>query len=319
MREVTLGPLNLRTSCLGFGCASLGSRVSASDGLRALAAAYDGGVRWYDVAPAYGAGEAEVILGRFLKGRREHVQICTKVGLVPPPQGRVQRMARGLLRPVVGVARPLRAAIRRSGATANRGVALTPDLLRTSLETSLRRLGTDHVEVYALHDPAPEDLAREDILRTLEDIQSSGKARHIGVAGGQGAVQAALGQIAGGQALFDLIQMGQPDARQDARDIEAAGMGCVTHTVFGVAGQLAALSARLRQDVDVQARLAKAGFDGAPEAAAANLLLARAFALNPDGVVLASMFSQRSLAGNLAGAVAPLNPAAYALYEEIMG
>ena len=45
-------------SRLGFGCASLGSRVAAADGLNALAAAFDAGVNWFDVAPAYGAGEA---------------------------------------------------------------------------------------------------------------------------------------------------------------------------------------------------------------------------------------------------------------------
>ena len=71
---------------LGFGCASLGSHVSEGQGLRALHAAFERGVTWYDVAPPYGDGEAEEILGRFLTGRRDRVVICTKFG-VPRPAG----------------------------------------------------------------------------------------------------------------------------------------------------------------------------------------------------------------------------------------
>ena len=66
MRRVTLGTTGIETSCLGFGCASLGSRVGAAPGLRALAAAHDAGVAWFDLAPLYGAGRAEEIAGRFL-------------------------------------------------------------------------------------------------------------------------------------------------------------------------------------------------------------------------------------------------------------
>ena len=69
MRRVTLGTTGIETSCLGFGCASLGTRVGEAAGLRALDAAYDAGVTWLDLAPLYGGGRAEEIAGRFLKGR----------------------------------------------------------------------------------------------------------------------------------------------------------------------------------------------------------------------------------------------------------
>ena len=85
MRRVTLGTTGIETSCLGFGCASLGSRVGEAPGLRALAAALDAGVTWLDLAPLYGGGRAEEIAGRFLQGRpRDAVQLCSKVGLAPP-------------------------------------------------------------------------------------------------------------------------------------------------------------------------------------------------------------------------------------------
>ncbi|MBU2359455.1 MAG: aldo/keto reductase [Alphaproteobacteria bacterium] len=314
MRDVTLAGLGATTSCLGFGCASLGSRVSPAQSERALARAHDHGVRWFDVAPAYGAGAAEPLLGAFLQGRRDDVQICTKVGLLPPPQGAPVRLVRSLLRPAVALARPLRAAIRRSGTTANRQVPLTPDLLRASLDRSLNRLRTDYVDVYALHNADPDDLVRDDILRTLQDLLASGKVRTVGVAGDMAAARAALAC----GAPFGLVQFAQPQGPGDlAAAARAAGIGCVTHTVFGVAGQLAKLTARLKADAGLRTQLADAGYGGTAEDAAAALLMARALACNPAGVVLASMASERSLMRNLAFADTPPDPAAMALCDTI--
>lgn len=328
MQHVRLAGLDIETSCLGFGCASLGSRVAERDGRNALARGYDAGVRWFDVAPSYGAGAAEPILGDVLKGRRDQVWICTKVGLVPPPENAARKALRALARPVVAAAGPLRAMIRKSGATANRALPLTPELLRASLDRSLTRLGTDRVDVYALHNARPEDLARDDILRTLEDLLTAGKTRAVAVAGRADAAAAALAQ----GAPFALVQFAQPVAQHaagppaDPRDApgpglfaaaQAAGMGCVTHSVFGVGGSLAAVRARLDRDAALRARLAEAGFDGPADRAAAALLLARARACNPDGVVLASMFSDRSLTLNLAEADQPVRPEAARICAEI--
>ncbi|SHF86380.1 Predicted oxidoreductase [Loktanella atrilutea] len=314
MREVTLAGLGATTSCLGFGCASLGSRVSEALSVRALARAHAHGVRWFDVAPAYGAGAAEPILGAFLQGRRADVQICTKVGLLPPAQSAPVHLVRSLLRPAVALARPLRAAIRWSGTTANLRVPLTPDLLRNSLDRSLNRLRTDYVDVYALHNADPDDLKRDDILRTFEDLLASGKVRTVGVAADAAAARAALAC----GTPFGLVQFAQPQGADDlAAVVRAAGVGCVTHTVFGVAGQLARLTARLKANDALQARLVDAGYGGTPEEAAAALLMARALACNPAGVVLASMASERSLLRNLAFANSPPDPAAIALCNAI--
>ena len=87
MRRVTLGTTGIETSCLGFGCASLGSRVGEAPGLRALAAALDAGVTWLDLAPLYGAGRAEEIAGRFLEAPPRRVQLCSKVGPAPGVRG----------------------------------------------------------------------------------------------------------------------------------------------------------------------------------------------------------------------------------------
>ena len=152
MRRITLGQTGIEASCLGFGCASLGSRVPAAAGLRALSAAFEQGIDWFDLAPAYGRGAAETIAADFIKGRRDRVRLCTKVGLAPPTSGGgIASALVPLARRAVALVPGLRAALRRSGVQSNTRLPLTPELLRGSLEESLRRLGTDHVDLYALH------------------------------------------------------------------------------------------------------------------------------------------------------------------------
>jgi len=202
--------------------------------------------------------------------------------------------------------------IRKSGATANRSVPLTPELLRRSLERSLTRLGTDHVDIYALHNADLLDLERDDILRTLEDLQAAGKTRSIGVTGNADVATAAIHV----GAPFKLVQIPQPLGAGAAVPgaAQTAGMRCVTHTVFGVSGRLNQLKGLIEKDETLRAQLANAGYDGPPVRAAAALLMACAFARNPHGVILASMFSDRSLADNLIAAGSPLDPAALDLY-----
>lgn len=102
MRTVRVAALGCDVPVLGFGRASLGSRISASKGERALAVAREHGVRWFDVAPPYGDGEAERLLGRFLHGgKRDEAIICTKFGLDRPRISFAKRLARPVARALV--------------------------------------------------------------------------------------------------------------------------------------------------------------------------------------------------------------------------
>ena len=313
MHRIVLPGLGLETSSLGMGCAALGSRVSARAGLRALAQAHEAGVSWFDVAPAYGAGTAEELLGRFLSGRiRDSVRICTKVGLLPPRHGSLTRALRSLLPPIVANSAPLRRALRRTGATTNRAIALTPAIITDSVERSLKRLGTDHVDVLALHNAQLADLVRDDVQETMSRLAVSGKIRAAAVAGSGGVALEALRR----DMPFTILQFstGEAEAPAILPAAQKAGRGCVTHSVFGAAGSAVdGLALRLIQRPDIaaaaEARLAAAGLMP-PDVSdrrqmAAAILLAEARASNPRGVVLASMFSVASLALNIAGAQGP--------------
>jgi len=294
LRRVILGETGIETSCLGFGCASLGSRVPAEAGARALAAAIEAGVTWLDLAPVYGGGRAEEIAAGVIRGRRDRLQIATKVGL-----GLAGGAGGGLRRAVMPFARRaahlmgggVAARLRGAAPKANSRLPLTPDLLAGSLEASLVRLGTDHVDLFALHGVSAAEVGREEILRALEDLRASGKTRAVAVAGDASAAAAALA-FPYGVLQLPLPAPGDTDGTRLLARARAAGRGLVTHSVFGPGGPDPALRARVAAAAGVPA-------DGDGPA---RVLMARAFALNPEGVVLVSMFSDRSRAANLLAA-----------------
>ncbi|HTO29943.1 MAG TPA: aldo/keto reductase [Pararhizobium sp.] len=314
---VQLPGTDMTSSVIGFGCASLGSRISKQQGLAALNAAFDKGVTWYDVAPAYGAGEAEPIIGEFLRGRRDKVLICSKVGVVPPARNDLLKLVYMLARPALTVASGLRRKFRKMSATRNQTLPLTPDFIRGSIERSLKRLGTDHLDVFALHKPSIEDMRRDDVQRTLEDILKSGKARYISVAGAVDAARAAIQH----PEIYRLVQLADnPTSSPLPQLTTQAGrpLAFITHSVLGVDGAMDRLLQSLSEHPEDLKKIRAAGYGGSEKEAVAALLVDRALASNRQGVVLASMFSQKHQASNIARAARPVNPDAIRLVDELV-
>lgn len=318
MRIVHIPGTEIRTACIGMGCASLGSRISRKQGLSALAAAHERGVTWYDIAPVYGAGEAETIFAAFLKGRRDRLFLCSKVGLAPPERNGLVRLAYAAGRPLIGFAKGFRRHFRSLPATRNRRAPLTAEGITASLDASLARLGTDYLDVFALHDPDPAVLARDEILTALDKARASGKARFLSVAGSLEAAERA----ATTGTLFSFFQLADDPSLKPLPRLKAMlgrPAGFITHSVLGVGGAKDRLIARLRADAALLSSLTAAGYGADAESAAVRLLMRRAFASNPDGVVLTSMFTGHHLDNNTALADLPLDPAAPALLDRAYG
>lgn len=150
----TLGKTGLRVSVLGFGASPLGGvfrPIDESDGIRAVHAALDLGINYFDVAPYYGDTRAETALGRALAGiPRESYYVATKVG---------------------------RYGADRFDFSATR--------VRASIEESLSRLGVEHVDVIQCHDIefGSLDQVVNETLPALREAQAAGKARFVGITG----------------------------------------------------------------------------------------------------------------------------------------
>jgi aryl-alcohol dehydrogenase-like predicted oxidoreductase len=136
---------SLEVSLAGVGCNNFGWRIDADATAAVVNAAIESGINFFDTADIYGGGQSEEFLGRALKGRREKVLIATKFGM---------KMAEG-----------------KEGGK--------PAYIRQAAEDSLRRLGTDHIDLYQIHKPDPSTPIAE-TLGALEELVQAGKVREIG-------------------------------------------------------------------------------------------------------------------------------------------
>jgi aryl-alcohol dehydrogenase-like predicted oxidoreductase len=298
LARVLIKALGQEVSALGFGCASLGSRIAPAAGLMALERAHDVGVTWFDVAPSYGDGQAETLLGRFLDTRpRDRVQVLTKVGIAPPPPSLKGRIVKPAMRAVLTVTPSLRSVVRRHR-PAPAKLTLDGQLIERSLEGSLRRLGTDYVDVLALHDATADEVLRDDVRRALETAVASGKARAAAIASSPQAAVVGVGV----DSVYGLAQIGNNLLDPGLTRFRAATsrhVDTITHSVFGNDGAIARLARRIEHDSKLNQQLRDCGYLGTTLQIAASSLADFAFADNSTGVVVVSMFSARHLQSNL--------------------
>jgi aryl-alcohol dehydrogenase-like predicted oxidoreductase len=125
------------------------------ESLGVLARALDLGVTFLDTSDVYGRGHNDDLLGRFLRGRRDDVVLCSKWGILRDPDGP-------------------------SGSTYDRELDNSPEHLARALDASLRRLGTDRIDVHYLHRHDPK-VPIEDVVGAMARQVEAGKVRAIGL------------------------------------------------------------------------------------------------------------------------------------------
>lgn len=173
----------IQLSPLGFGCAPIMGKVGKSQALRAMSEAFDLGVTHLDVARSYGFGQAEQVVGTFIKERRDKITVTTKFGIVPPHMGIHKRMAIPLARVVTKffpqINKKIKAQSGRLLSERNFSIAYA----RKCLDLSLSELATDYIDIYLLHEPDEICMKNKDELcYFLEKSIQAGKIRRWGVA-----------------------------------------------------------------------------------------------------------------------------------------
>ncbi|HLI86229.1 MAG TPA: aldo/keto reductase [Bryobacteraceae bacterium] len=169
METRKIGTLNV--SVVGLGCNNFGWRIGPEESAGVVKAAIDAGINFFDTADVYGEGRSEEFLSRALPRRREAI-IATKFGM-------------------------------KFGA--NEGGA-KPAYIRKTVEASLRRLGTDYIDLYQLHSPDPETPIA-DTLGALDELVRAGKVREIGCSNfNAGQIREAAAAVKPGAAGFASVQ-----------------------------------------------------------------------------------------------------------------
>ena len=157
MKYKAFGDTGIQVSEIGFGAWGIGGTPKdaraygpTDDNVSraALRRAFEKGVTFYDTSPLYGYGHSEELIGTTLKEVRQDIVISSKVGFV----------------------------------NFNGEQNFSPEYIRSSLESSLKRLQTDYIDIFQLHDPSMA-LLQEDhrIIKTLESLKQEGKIRIIGI------------------------------------------------------------------------------------------------------------------------------------------
>ncbi|HKP89727.1 MAG TPA: aldo/keto reductase [Thermoleophilaceae bacterium] len=160
MRQRRFGDTDLHGSEIAFGTWALGSDWwgKTDDPDRLVGRALELGVTFFDTGDAYGQGVNEEIVGQALRqADRDSIQISTKFGYVLDSD-------------------------RQQHSEGERPQDWSPEHARRALEASLRRLGTDHVDLYQLHNPRMDAMERDDLFAELEALREEGKLREYGVA-----------------------------------------------------------------------------------------------------------------------------------------
>jgi D-threo-aldose 1-dehydrogenase len=275
--SVPLDGGDLVISRIGFGCAGLMRLPSARQRRNLLAAAIDAGLTHFDVARMYGLGAAEAELGRALKGRRRQVTIATKFGIDVSGRlrwlGRLQAPARALL----ASSSATRTAVRRRRDTFAGPRLYDVPRARDSLDTSLRKLAVDHVDILFLHDPRPQDEIDPGLAAFLEEARAAGKIRAWGMS---------LDDPSGTEVLSRLPDEGIVQLRHDVLNEAPRRSRSIA---FGALSAHPAISEWLSEAPDARRRWAEAiGADPLERDRLAELLLAHT--LGQDGVI-ASLYS----------------------------
>ncbi len=195
MQYRNFGTTDLKASVVGFGVWTVSTKMwgVTDEALRRrlLTRAYELGVTFYDTADVYGDGLGETILADTLGAHRDELTLATKFGYdwyTAPGEQPGQR---------------------------ERPHDWSPAFVKRACEESLKRLGTDRIDLYQMHNPRLEAIQSDDLFAALEDLKAEGKIRHYGAALGpaldvrqaeEGAAAFRTRHMASVQIIFSLLE-----------------------------------------------------------------------------------------------------------------
>ena len=238
-----MGSTGIDCSVIGLGTgrlASVSGGVSRGAGEKLVGVAAECGINLIDTADSYGQGECEKILGQALQGKRDKFILCTKAGYSFTSLGGglkfLKPLAKRVLKALKG-GRKLASNVRSSVSRQD----FRPETIRNSVEASLRRLGTDRLDIFLLHTPPVAVMDDAQLFELLRALKQEGKIRHFGVSSHDAAVLEKAISVKGlgvVQTPVNPLRAGNGAVWQK---LAAAGIGVMANQIF-LSGKMAGIA-----------------------------------------------------------------------------
>jgi aryl-alcohol dehydrogenase-like predicted oxidoreductase len=315
MEQIQLAGTGRMTTRLGFGCSNLMGAMNRKESAALLDAAWDMGIRHFDVAPMYGWGAAESCVGEFLQRHAGYATITTKYGILPPRNQSLVGFARRVARPVIQVLPAVKQKLARVAITTlspTGAATFSAEEARVSLDRSRKALRTDCIDLWLLHDVAAANLTDPHLLDFMRESVAAGIIGDFG----------ASYDIANIRNLYD-------QRRQYCRvlQFEWSVLGKVPEFpdsfrihYRSLAHNFSSLRAELERQPNLRRQWSdKLSFDLSLSENLATLMLRAAVVMNPESIILVSSKSPAHIAANVRaveeGAVDDLAREFYALVQ----
>jgi D-threo-aldose 1-dehydrogenase len=242
----------------------------------------DCGVTYFDTARMYGAGRAEGILGELTARKREGLVLASKAGILPQSRAlHIRAMGRSI-RLLHKVAPSSKNYLPVPSTSVPRFGSFGRVEFQKSVETSLRELRTDYLDILLLHECSAADLEETDLLHFLDVLKREGKIRAFGIATGIEETTAILKRHA---ALLDVVQIPSAIWNMNVRKLPKIDSLVITHS--SLTSRFNILLDRLLSDERMAAEWhSLTQVDPRDSTKLAHLLLAHALNANPNGIVI---------------------------------
>ena len=316
MRGIAVPGIAIQIPVIGFGCSTLSS-VGEKNALELLGTAFDAGVRHFDVARYYGYGDAEGMLGTFVKSRRVEVTITTKFGIQPPRRTHALRFALQAGRQLMRLVPCARSYMRRRAQGLVKGGGFSLKEARESLETSLRELGTDYIDFYLLHDYTVSEHSSDELAGFLMDNVKAGKIRYFGIGTGIDNVLRALERQ---PELCRILQFENSVLRRNMDKLPQGRPDRLTITHGALSASYRSVSVFLKAYSQLARNWsAKLGLDCSNDDTISALMLNYAVQANQNGLALFSSKNAFRVSKNVKAVLEPgVSPAQVALFGELV-
>ena len=274
-------------------------------------------MRHFDVARYYGYGEAEGLLGTFVKSRRAEITITTKFGIEPPRRTSVLGFAMHAGRRLVQFVPAARGFLRRRAQGLVKSGAFSVNDAQTSLETSLRELGTDYIDFFLLHEYTVSENSPDELVAFLTGAVKAGKIRYFGLATG---IETVLRALELQPELCRIVQFENSVLHRNVERLPRGGPYQLTITFGSLSASYHSVSAFLKAHSDIAGNWsAELAVDCSKDETISALMLNYSVQADPNGLVLFSSKNASRVHRNVRAVLEPdVSPEQVELFGQLV-